>query len=59
VTTTVHSGTEPTSVVVTATATTSDGVDVSGQSDTLVVSNGVVSMAASKSSPRTTTSTAA
>jgi hypothetical protein len=41
VTTTVQSGTEPTSVVVTATATTSLGVTVSGQSDTLVVSNGV------------------
>lgn len=42
VTTTVHSGTQPTSVVVVASATTSDGTVVSGQSDTLVVSNGVV-----------------
>jgi len=41
VTTTVHSGTEPTSVVVTATAMTSDNVAVTGQSDTLVISNGV------------------
>lgn len=41
VTTTVQSGTEPTSVVVTATAMTSGNVQVSGQSDTLVVSNGV------------------
>ncbi|WP_374567254.1 hypothetical protein [Ideonella sp.] len=42
VVTTVHSGTEPTSVVVTATALTSDNEAVTGQSDTLVVSNGVV-----------------
>jgi len=42
VVTTVHSGTEPTSVVVTASALTSDNEVITGQSDTLVVSNGVV-----------------
>jgi hypothetical protein len=41
VTTTVHSGTEATSVVVTASATAANGSVVSGQSDTLVISNGV------------------
>ncbi|MEN9544072.1 MAG: hypothetical protein RLZZ598_905 [Pseudomonadota bacterium] len=42
VTTTVSSGTTPASIVVTATTAGAGGVTISGQSDTLIVSNSVV-----------------